>query len=72
MLLEGAGRHGGPTPLCHTSGLPEVLSCSALDRFLESFCGVSVPKCFELVDSVLPGVLADGVHHASLFFVHLS
>lgn len=50
--------------------LPGVLGCRTPETAWEVRIGVSLPIYFELVDSVLPGALVNGVYRASLFFVH--
>lgn len=73
---RGQGRGSVRTPcppsvLCHTSGLlAGVLGCHTPKAAWKVFVGVSVPICFEVVYSVLPGALVNDVYCASLFFVH--
>lgn len=73
---RGQGRGSVRTPcplslLCHTSGLlARVLGCHTPKAAWKVFVGVSVPICFKVVYSVLPGALVNDVYCASLFFVH--
>lgn len=73
---RGQGRGSVRTPcplslLCHTSGLlARVLGCHTPKAAWKVFVGVSVPVCFKVVYSVLPGALVNDVYCASLFFVH--
>ena len=55
--------------LCHALGLPQGPGLSHSWGCLESFCwGSSVPICFELFYSVLPGALVNDVYCSSLVF----
>ena len=56
--------------LCRTGAFPRVLGCHTPEAAWKVFVGASLPICFQLVYSVLPGALVNGVYGASLFFVH--
>lgn len=71
MVSVGEGREGasGRTPcaLCllgHTAAFPRVLGCHTPEAAWKVFVGASVPIGFELVYSVLPGALVNGVYGA--------
>lgn len=59
-----------PFLLCYTRALPRVLGYRTPEAAWKVFVGASVPIGFELVYSLLPGALVNGVYGASLFFVH--
>lgn len=68
---RGQGRGSSEDPpslLCHSSGLPGALGCWTPEAAWK-LDGILVPICFNLVYSVLPGALLNGiiVHLCSLF-----